>query len=103
MALKLSSSPQSSNGLISAHDSPLAALSISPCGGRVASASEKGTVIRVFSAADGRRLYELRRGLARTVSIYSLAFSPCGAFLACSSNTETVHVFRLEDAPKSRY
>ena len=31
----------------------------------------------------------------RTASIFSLSFSPCGAFLACSSNTETVHVFRL--------
>ena len=31
----------------------------------------------------------------RTASIFSLSFSPCGAFLACSSNTETVHVFRF--------
>jgi autophagy-related protein 18 len=48
------------------------------------------------------RLYELRRGLKRTADIYSLSFSPCGHFLACSSNTETVHVFRLEDKPKDR-
>jgi autophagy-related protein 18 len=48
-------------------------------------------------------LYELRRGLKRTADIYSLSFSPCGHFLACSSNTETVHVFRLEDKPKGRY
>ena len=26
----------------------------------------------------------------------SLSFSPCGRFLASSSNTETVHVFRLD-------
>ena len=50
---------------------------------------------RVFSCHDGAKLYELRRGLKRTASIFSLSFSPCGAFLACSSNTETVHVFRL--------
>ena len=52
---------------------------------------------RVFSCHDGAKLYELRRGLKRTASIFSLSFSPCGAFLACSSNTETVHVFRLVD------
>ena len=50
---------------------------------------------RVFSCHDGAKLYELRRGLKRTASIFSLSFSPCGAFLACSSNTETVHVFRF--------
>ena len=55
------------------------------------------TIIRVFDTRDGSKLYELRRGLKRTVSIFSLSFSPCGTFLACSSNTETVHVFRLDD------
>ncbi len=83
--------------MISAHATQLAALSFSPSGSRIASASEKGTVIRVFATSDGSRLYELRRGLKRTVNIYSLSFSPCGHYLACSSNTETVHVFKLED------
>ncbi len=89
--------------MISAHTSQLQAMSFSPSGLRIATASEKGTVIRVFSVSDGSRLYELRRGLERTVSIYSLAFSPCGHFLACSSNTETVHVFRMEEKPRERY
>lgn len=34
--------------MIPAHDSPLAALAFSPNGTNVATASEKGTVIRVF-------------------------------------------------------
>lgn len=34
--------------MIPAHDSPLAALAFSPNGTKVATASEKGTVIRVF-------------------------------------------------------
>lgn len=34
--------------MIPAHDSPLAALAFSPSGTKVATASEKGTVIRVF-------------------------------------------------------
>merc|ERR1712130_105424 len=71
--------------IIPAHEGQLAALQFSPSGHRIATASDKGTVIRVFSCHDGAKLYELRRGLKRTASIYSLSFSPCGAFLACSS------------------
>ncbi|KAG8231755.1 hypothetical protein J437_LFUL012034 [Ladona fulva] len=85
--------------MIPAHDSPLAALAFSPSGARVATASEKGTVIRVFNVADGSKVFEFRRGVKRCVSICSLAFSMDSSFLCCSSNTETVHVFRL-DEPK---
>lgn len=83
--------------MIAAHDSPLAALSFSQSGARIATASEKGTVIRVFNVADGTRLHEFRRGVKRCVSICSLAFSHDATFLCCSSNTETVHVFKLEE------
>ncbi|KAI5652197.1 WD repeat domain phosphoinositide-interacting protein 2 [Phthorimaea operculella] len=81
--------------VISAHDSPLAALAWSMCGRRLATASERGTVIRVFAVPERTRLYEFRRGVKRCVSISCLAFSSCGAFLAATSNTETVHVFKL--------
>ena len=37
--------------MIPAHDSPLAALAFSPNGTKVATASEKGTVIRVFNVS----------------------------------------------------
>jgi len=89
--------------IIPAHESQLAAMQFSPSGTRIATASERGTVIRVFSCQDGSKLYELRRGLKRTASIFSLSFSPCGSFLACSSNTETVHVFKLDDKPRDSY
>ncbi|XP_067006590.1 WD repeat domain phosphoinositide-interacting protein 2 isoform X1 [Anabrus simplex] len=83
--------------MIPAHDSPLAALGFSPSGTKVATASEKGTVIRVFLVHDGTKLYEFRRGMKRCVSISSLVFSMDCNFLCCSSNTETVHVFKLEE------
>ncbi|XP_075974008.1 autophagy-related 18a isoform X2 [Anticarsia gemmatalis] len=83
--------------VISAHDSPLAALAWSMCGRRLATASERGTVIRVFAVPERTRLYEFRRGVKRCVSIACLAFSACGAYLAATSNTETVHVFRLAE------
>ncbi|BET02736.1 WD repeat domain phosphoinositide-interacting protein [Nesidiocoris tenuis] len=88
--------------MIAAHDSPLAAMIFSPSGHLIATASEKGTVIRVFNVADGNKLFEFRRGVKRCVNIFGLAFSPDAAFLAAASNTETVHVFKLDnpkDAP----
>lgn len=82
--------------MIPAHDSPLAAMAFSLNGSEIATASEKGTVIRVFSVNDGTKLYEFRRGVKRCVSISSLSFSTCKQYLCCSSNTETVHIFKLE-------
>ncbi|OON21429.1 hypothetical protein X801_02672 [Opisthorchis viverrini] len=52
---------------ISAHDGLLAALAFNAAGDLLATASEKGTIIRVFSIPQGDRLMEFRRGLSRLV------------------------------------
>ncbi|KAI8797510.1 WD repeat domain phosphoinositide-interacting protein 2-like isoform X3 [Biomphalaria glabrata] len=82
---------------ISAHDNPLAAVAFNPQGTRLATASEKGTVIRIFSLPDGAKLFEFRRGLKRCADIQCLAFSVDSVFLCTCSNTETVHIFKLEE------
>ncbi|XP_075025533.1 WD repeat domain phosphoinositide-interacting protein 1 isoform X1 [Calonectris borealis] len=167
---------------IPAHDGPLAALAFNSTGSKLASASEKGTVIRVFSIPGGQKLYEFRRGMKRSVhsvgdeytegsrsrnvnagtaqrqilvalasfaerkqerayqiemslcqtatlrpaasgkfsdsiqcvaeqgdcreqryvNISSLVFSMDSQFLCASSNTETVHIFKLEHLTDSR-
>ena len=48
--------------MIPAHTGQLAAIQFSPLGNRVATASDKGTVIRIFNVSDGTKVYELRRG-----------------------------------------
>lgn len=83
--------------MIAAHDSPLAALAFNPAGDRLATASEKGTVIRVFSVEDGSKLFEFRRGVRRCATIYCMSFSQDSHYLVLSSNTETIHVFRMQD------
>ncbi|KRZ07052.1 WD repeat domain phosphoinositide-interacting protein 2, partial [Trichinella zimbabwensis] len=88
--------------VIPAHNGPLNALKFNAEGTLLASASEKGTVIRVFAIPGGQRLFEFRRGIKRCASIYSLAFSMDSAFLACTSNTETIHIFKLEPSPPSQ-
>ncbi|XP_059237100.1 WD repeat domain phosphoinositide-interacting protein 1 [Mustela nigripes] len=87
---------------IAAHEGTLAAITFNASGSKLASASEKGTVIRVFSVPDGQKLYEFRRGMKRYVTISSLVFSMDSQFLCASSNTETVHIFKLEHLTNSR-
>ncbi|XP_023612709.1 WD repeat domain phosphoinositide-interacting protein 1 isoform X7 [Myotis lucifugus] len=95
---------------IAAHEGTLAAITFNASGSKLASASEKGTVIRVFSVPEGQKLYEFRRGMksphaalrSRYVTISSLAFSMDSQFLCASSNTETVHIFKLEHLASSR-
>mmetsp|Transcript_4908 Transcript_4908/g.6669 ORF Transcript_4908/g.6669 Transcript_4908/m.6669 type:complete len:362 (-) Transcript_4908:85-1170(-) len=79
---------------IAAHESPLACLALSLDGALLATASEKGTILRVFNTADGTKLRELRRG-ADPANIFSLAFSPDAEFVASSSDKGTVHVYVL--------
>ena len=62
-------------GKIKAHRSPLAAINFDSTARRIATASEKGTLIRVFSVPDGQKFFECRRG-SHSVSIGTLAFSP---------------------------
>ncbi|KAJ6828382.1 autophagy-related protein 18a-like [Iris pallida] len=80
---------------IMAHDSRLACLALSQDGKMIATASTKGTLIRVFGTADGTLLQEVRRGADRA-EIHSLAFSENMQWLAVSSDKGTVHVFSLK-------
>jgi len=60
---------------VNAHDSALAQLALNDDGTILATASEKGTVIRIFSAVNGSFLQEFKRGSA-PARIFSLSFSP---------------------------
>ncbi|KAI5067184.1 hypothetical protein GOP47_0017712 [Adiantum capillus-veneris] len=80
--------------MIAAHDSHLACIALSFDGRLLATASNKGTLIRVFSTFDGTHLQELRRGAERA-EIYSLTFSATAHWLAVSSDKGTVHVFGI--------
>jgi len=87
---------------ITAHDNPLAALAFDPSGLKLATASDKGTIVRVHDVSSGQMLFEFRRGYARCATIYSLSFSSDSTLLCASSNTETVHIFKLEDPKDSK-
>ncbi|ETS73925.1 hypothetical protein PFICI_13791 [Pestalotiopsis fici W106-1] len=78
--------------IIPAHTSRLQALQLSTDGELLATASEKGTIIRVFSTSSCAKIAERRRG-SEFAQIYSLRFSPSGQMLACTSAKGSLHVF----------
>lgn len=86
--------------VIEAHSSNIAAMNFSSTGSLLATASQKGTVIRVFCTKNGQRVMEFRRGVKRYAQIVSLNFSICGNFVSVSSNTETIHVFKVDQKAK---
>ena len=83
-----------SSSTIQAHDNVLACLALSDDGQRIATASEKGTLIRIFQTSTGSKLQEVRRG-ADPAKIFSIAFSS-NDMLAVTSDKGTVHVFSIE-------
>jgi len=60
----------------------------------LATASEQGTLIRIFNTKTGDKVSELRRGSTPT-QISDLAFDQESKFLTCCSNKGTVHLFKI--------
>jgi WD40 repeat protein len=82
--------------LIDTHNTPVAAIALALNGSRLATASEKGTLVRVFDTSSGHKLQELRRG-TDPAEIYHISFDRSCAWLAVTSDKNTVHVFALRD------
>jgi WD40 repeat protein len=82
------------------HENPISCLAIDFIGKIAASASEQGTIIRVFDTWTLEVLHELRRGTS-PAQISSISFSPSGNILAVTSNKSTLHVWKLEKKEKS--
>jgi len=82
---------------IHAHQGDLSAIAINGEGTLLATASEKGTVIRVFSIPEASNKFTFRRG-SYAATVYSLAFNHDSKWLCASSDTGTVHIFDLQGA-----
>ncbi|KAG5985122.1 autophagy protein [Claviceps digitariae] len=80
--------------VIEAHRSPLSCICLNNDGSLLATASETGTIIRVFSVPRGQKMYQFRRGTYPS-TIYSMSFNLSSTLLCVSSTSDTVHIFRL--------
>ncbi|KAN0062842.1 Phosphatidylinositol 3,5-bisphosphate-binding protein [Thecaphora frezii] len=124
-AYRSASSRGSSGGastIIVAHESSIAAIALSPCGRLLATASSKGTILRIWSSVTGAPsdvtpastlrskatpaagrtgfgavlVRELRRG-TDPARILGIAFAPDASAVAAASDKGTVHIFQLAD------
>ncbi|KAJ5602908.1 hypothetical protein N7537_005864 [Penicillium hordei] len=80
--------------IIPAHSTPLRAMALSPDGNLLATASESGTLVRIFATGNCTKLAELRRGVDHAV-IFSISFSPSNTLLAVTSDKSTLHIFDI--------
>ena len=69
-------------------------MQLNIAGTLLATASDKGTLIRIFSTEDGSPLQEVRRGSDKA-EIYSIAFDKNTHWIACSSDKGTIHIFHV--------
>jgi WD40 repeat protein len=90
-----------------AHQHGVAGIKFSPDGSVIATASEKGTLIRLFDSVTGMNLSVFRRGTIPS-KVMAMCFSPTNSDLIVVSGKGTVHLFRADkrttnetDAPRS--
>jgi WD40 repeat protein len=79
---------------VQSHLGDVTAVALNHEGTLLATASNKGLVIRIFSADNGQLIQELRRGTDRA-DIFGLSFDLVSKYLGVSSDKGTVHLFTV--------
>ncbi|XP_045475842.1 WD repeat domain phosphoinositide-interacting protein 3-like [Harmonia axyridis] len=81
---------------IDAHSSEIACMTLNNQGTLLATASVKGTLIRVFNTSTGTLNIEVRRG-SNYALIHSINFNHQSTKMCVSSDRGTIHIFALDD------
>ena len=83
------------------HESCIEQIELNYNGDLIATASDKGTIIRVFNTQNLNLLNEFRRGNT-DAKIYSICFDTNNKFLAVASDKQKIHIFSLEEEKKNK-
>lgn len=82
------------------HNTALHAMKLSQNGEILATASNKGTLVRLFNALTGEQLSEVRRGADQAV-ITDLSIDPTNMYITAASDKGTIHIFKIHDDKQS--
>lgn len=96
--ITLKSHTSSPKRVLPAHNSSLRCLALSEDESLLATASEQGTLIRVYDTKALSQVAEYRRGMDQAI-VYCLGFSPGNRWVASTSDKGTLHVFDLRPPP----
>mmetsp|Transcript_11093 Transcript_11093/g.24453 ORF Transcript_11093/g.24453 Transcript_11093/m.24453 type:complete len:589 (-) Transcript_11093:257-2023(-) len=83
-------------GIALAHHFPVQTMCMNPSGQMLATASTKGTVVRVFSVPSMHMIMAYRRGTSNC-RIFNMSFSLDSGLLCAATAGGTVHVFKNSD------
>ncbi|EME85223.1 uncharacterized protein MYCFIDRAFT_196045 [Pseudocercospora fijiensis CIRAD86] len=92
--INLKAGTSSTKRVLRAHNSSLRCIALSQDNSFLATTSEQGTLIRVFSTTTLDQVAEFRRGMDHAV-INAVDFSPGNRFVASTSDKGTLHIFDL--------
>lgn len=84
--------PQYDPLIFQAHVSSISCMTFNEDGSRLASTSERGTIIRVWNTFTSELLHQFKRG-SDVATIYDLCFHH--SILICSSSKGTIHFFEM--------
>lgn len=85
--------------MINAHENLISYISMNNDGTLLATASDKGTIIRLFQVSSGNILQEFRRGKEKAEINY-ITFNNLSKFMAATSDRGTIHIWSLSDYNK---
>ena len=98
--IKIKNYEKTTNILVDAHEKLIGNIVLTTNGDLMASATEMGTIIRIFETENGTLIQEVRRGKEKA-QIRCICFEQNNNFIAASSSRGTVHIWSLSTALKN--